>query len=463
MRTFFFLLLTIGSLPLAAQNNLSAAKRIHIRAAQIFDETQARKKPENLFDGDTTTPAIQDFFNGYIIENAKGQVAWVVLDSFINHPKIQIFNGRWAYGLQVDFQFFYDYTDTSRHSPVYSTTLPSGEWKWVDTNATRAWSDSARLMRLRIADGGSNHFMEVRLFANQLGRAPSIFPDPLPEPADEGKYFMGYGKVFTDTMMDDAGYSQRAQADMSFIDTGRSSEGKTLVFNKYSNSIEVSYIPAKKSGRKIYPYFAGPRQAFKFPPHYNNDSKDMPRGADSTSIRAWRAVFNTYYALAAKLGKNKKANLDDYTIRNTVQGVGLGLIDEIEIGNEDDARWAGPLRFHSPQVKLMKLLQGYLAVKSADSTMKVISGALTGIDTPYLKAMYFSHLLKHGSKSLPLRKVRDRYYPGKGIYLTEFGYDVHDGSNYDVPVIKGQSREATKACWVLRSMEITAAARINKY
>jgi hypothetical protein len=500
MKLFLALLLIYGALPLSAQTPRPPAKRIHIRPAQVFDLTQARKKPENLFDGDTTTAAITDYFNGYIIERAKGMVVWVVLDSFINYPKIEIFNGRWAYGLPVDFQFYYDYTDTSRHSPVYSTTLPSAEWKWVDTNATRAWSDSSRLLKLRIADGGSSNFMEVRVYGNRLGSAPSILPKSAPEPPDEGKFFMGYGKLFTDSLMDDAGYSQRAQAAMSYIDTARNSIGKNLLFNKFNNSIELSYVPAKKSRRKIFPYFAGPREAFKYPPDYNNDSKDMPRGADSTSDEAWKPVYNTYYGLAAKLGHNKNAVLEGYTFRNTPRGVGLGLVDEIEIGNEDDARWAGPLRFHSPEVKLMKLRQGYRGVKDADPNMKVISGALTGIDTGYLKAMYLVQLLKFGTKSMPLDViaineyatnaggqhgptsdgispeqfrlyeklkaltiVRDRFYPGKSIYLTEFGYDVHDGSNYDVPVIKGQTREQTKACWMLRSMELSAAARISKY
>src|SRR5688572_23366853 len=122
MKTLLALLLMYAVMPASAQGPRPPAKRIHIRPAQVFDLTQARKKPENLFDGDTTTAAIPDFFNGYIIEQAKGMVVWVVLDSFINHPKIEIFNGRWAYGLPVDFQFYYDYTDTTRHSPVYSTT-----------------------------------------------------------------------------------------------------------------------------------------------------------------------------------------------------------------------------------------------------------------------------------------------------------------------------------------------------
>jgi hypothetical protein len=226
----------------------------------------------------------------------------------------------------------------------------------------------------------------------------------------------------------------------------------------------------------------------------------MPIGADSTDINAWQPVYNTYYGLAAKLGRNKKASIEGYTFRNSDAGVGLGMIEEIEVGNEDDARWAGPLRFHNPLVKILKLKKGYEGIKLADPDIKVISGALTGIDTSYLKAMYLANLLRFGTKKVPfdviavneyatnaggqhgatsdgispeqfhlyeklkgLVSMRNRYYPGKPIYLTEFGYDVHDGSNYEVPDIPGQTREQTKACWMIRSMEITAAAHISKY
>jgi hypothetical protein len=500
MKYWPVLFLLLFSLPSLAQSQRPPAKRIYIKPAQVIDITQARKKPENLFDGDTTTPALPDFYNGFILNETKGQVAWIVLDSFINHPKIEIFNTRWASGGQVDFQFFYDWTDTGRHSPVYSTTLPSAQWKWVDSAGTRAWRDSARLVKLRIADGGSNNFMEVRLYANKLGPARAIYPDAAPEPPDEGKYFMGYGKIFTDTMMDDAGYSQRVQSDMAYIDTARASNGKSIVLNKFNNIVTVNFIPARKGGRKAFPYLAGPRHAFKYPPHFNNDSKDMPIGADSTDIKSWQAVYNTYHGLSAKLGHNKKAIIDDYHFRNSDPGVGLGMIEEIEIGNEDDARWAGPLRFHSPLVKMLKLKQGYDGAKAADPNIKVISGALTGIDTSYLKAMYFTNLLRFGTKKMPLDVIaineyatnaggqhgptsdgvspeqfklyeklkalisfRNRYYPGKPIYLTEFGYDVHNGSNYEVPDIPGQTREQTKAYWMIRSMEITAAARVSKY
>lgn len=177
-----------------------------IRPEHVYDGSQARKTPELLFDGDTTTMAFGDYYNGYILEPTGGQVIWVVLDSFVNNARVELFNGRWAYGGRLDFQFYYDFKDTARKSPVYSTTLPSLEWKQLET----PWSDSARLIKIRVADGGSINFSELKVFANKLGPAPAFRPAALPGPPDEGKYFMGYNKLSVDTTTDDAGYSRGA-------------------------------------------------------------------------------------------------------------------------------------------------------------------------------------------------------------------------------------------------------------
>lgn len=473
--------------------------KVDIRPHQVIDITQARKQPQNLFDGDTTTAALTDFYNGYILNETGGQVAWVVLDSFISNPRALVFNGQYAQGSRVDFQFYYDWTDTSRHSPVYSTTLPSKQWRGVDTGNSKLYADSSRLIRIRMADGAANNFTEVKVYAQNLGPAASILPAPAAGPPDEGKYFMGYGKVFNDTLMDDAGNEIRLQNDMGYIDTSKKVTGKNLVLTKYGNSIDLTYRPAVRNGRKIFPYFAGPRDGFKLAPSFNNDSKDIPPGADSVSLNSWSTTFDTYYAIAAKLGHNKNASLAGYTILNAATGSGFALIEEIEAGNEDDARWAGPLRFHNPHVKLIKLKQAYAGIKAADPSIKVISGALTAIDSSYMKALYFVNLLRFKTKAVPFDitaineyatdaggqhsgtssgitperfrlyekwktflSFRDRYYPGMPVYHTEFGYDVHEGSNYDVPAVAGQTKEQTKAYWYMRGMEAAALARVSK-
>lgn len=473
----------------------SGLAKINIQPAHVYDMSQAKKTPELLFDGDTTTMAFEDYFNGFILDATGGQYIWVVLDSFINNARVELFNGRWAYGSQVDFQFYYDFKDTSRKSPVYSTTLPSLEWKTLQV----AWPDSSRLIKIRIHDGGAINFSEVKVFANPLGPAPPHLPASKPFPADEGKHFMGYNKLSVNLTLDDAGFRQRAMVDMDWVHPNpNETDGKIIYFNKFSNSVELTYIPAIQSGRKMHPALVGPRYGFKYPPYFNNDSKDIPRGSDSTKPSSWQSARNTYYGLAAKLGHNKNANVTGYTYLNMPTGIGIGVIDEMEVGNEDDARWAGLPRFHSPAVKLVKLLEGYAGIKAADPSLKVISGAITGIDSSYMKAMYLTMRFA-GIKEAPLDiqavneyatnsggqhlgnsdgvspeqfklyeklagfiTMMTRYYPGKPTYITEIGYDVHDGSNYDVPVIAGQTREQTKAFWGLRSYEIAATAKVSR-
>jgi hypothetical protein len=469
--------------------------KLNIRPDQVYDFTQARKTVDRLFDGDTTTMAFPDYFNGYIMDATGGQIIWVVLDSFVNKARVELYNARWAYGGQVDFQFYYDVKDTTRKSPVYSTTLPSLEWRTLDCPFT----DSARLMKIIIRDGGAINFAEVKVFASKLAPAQSILPATKPFPADQGIQFMGYNKLSVDLNYDDAGYRQRAMVDMDWVQPNTNeTDGKKIYFNKFSNSVNLTYVPALQAGRKMHPALVGPRYGFKYPPHFTNDSKDIPRGSDSTKIESWQSARNTYYGLAAKLGNNKNADLSGYAFFNMPAGTGLGVIDEMEVGNEDDARWAGPLRFHSALVKLTKLLAGYSGIKAADPSLKVISGAITGIDSSYMKAMYLTGLFM-GIKDFPfdIQAVNEyatnsggqhlgnsdgvspeqfrlyekltgfvntmtRYYPGKPVYMTEIGYDVHDGSNYDVPVIDGQTREQTKAMWGLRCYEIAAAAKVSR-
>lgn len=474
--------------------------KLGITPKDIFDISCAAHHPDLLYDGDTLTVCFQNFFNGYILDQTDGQQAWIVLDSFIQYPRVEIFNKQFASGGQVDFQFYYDWTDTTRHSDIYSTTLGSNTWKWADSINSRTYSDSSRLVRMRIASGSSDNFSEVRIFGTQIGPAASIFPAYTGPPPTPGKRWQGYNKLQVDTMMNDAGWVQRASGDMDYIDTPTVTftNGKTITINKFSNSIVIGYRPAIRNGVILYPYFSGPRLAFKYP-SLTNDSKDIPIGSDSTNINTWVYTYNTYYGLAAKMANNASADLTGYTFQNTPAGAGLGVIDEITVGNEDMGRWKG-LGFHRPDVLIYKWKQGYNGAKAADPTIRVLSGALTGIDTPYYKAMYITNLIKYKTKTVPwdgsevneyatnaggqhagstvgispesfqlfqksnhIMTIRDSVCPGCPLYFTEFGYDTHTGSNYVVPDIPGQTRQFTKACWVMRGMEIAAATKWSRF
>lgn len=498
--------------------------KIQLDPSMWFDIVgNAGKTTELLIDGDTATTGYPNFFDGYIITTNHNEGLWIRLDSFINTPKVRVFNNNNS-SIQVGFQFYYGRSDTTRHSPWYYTTLPNGMWTYVDSINSRTWSDSVRWVKIDVPDIPTE-FREIEIYGNTLGVAPSVYPSPQSEPADPGKYFQGYGKVFTDTLTDDAGYTQRHQGDAARIDTalrpeqlagGTWTDGKTLVVSDGGNSEELTYLPAKRNGRKQWSYFSNIRKAFE-DPIGNVQRKDIIPFSDSTSLASWVYVERMHFAIAAWFGFNTSVNTSGYSITN-ISGAerGRGYFDYIEIGNEDMQHWNGPNKFHSPRVQYLKIKAGYTGAKAADPNIKVIVGAFTGVRPDRFRALWFMHYWyyqgeastfpadaiafneystsaggQHGSSppydgvspeifNLKAKLdsnivIRDQLFPGKELFCTEFGYDGYaygvDGSsldttdhnsNYNVPDIPGQTRDQTKSYWTMRWYEILASSRWSR-
>lgn len=482
-----------------------------------------QKSTELLIDGDTTTSGYPNFFDGYVITTNHNEGLWIKLDSFINTPKIRVFNNNNS-SIDVGFQFYYSRSDTTRHSPWYYADLPDNGWSYVDSFNSRAWSDSVRWIKIDVPDIPTG-FCEIQVYGNTLGVAPSVYPSSQPEPDDPGKFFMGYGKVFTDTLTDDAGYTQRHQGDAGRIDTalrtsqlagGTWTDGKTLVVSDGGNSEELTYQPAKRNGRKQWSYFANIRKAFE-DPIGNVQRKDILPFSDSTDLASWVYVERMHFAVAAWFGFNTSVNTTGYSIIN-IPGAerGRGYFDYIEIGNEDMQHWNGPNKFHSPRVQYLKIKAGYNGAKAADPNIKVIVGAFTGVRPDRFRALWFMHYWyyqeeastfpadaiafneysttaggQHGSDppydgvppeifNLKAKldsnvTIRDQFFPGKELFCTEFGYDGYaygvvgsnldttdHNSNYNVPDIPGQTRDQTKSYWTMRWYEILASSRWSR-
>ncbi len=480
----------------------------------------AGKTTELLIDGDTATKGYPNFTDGYVVTTYHNEGLWIRLDSFYNTLKIRVFNANNT-GIKVGFQFYYGRSDTTRHSPWYYATLPNNAWAYIDSANSREWSDSVRWVKIDIPDI-PNEFREIEIYGNTLGPAPNIYPAPLPPPPDPGRFFMGYGKVFTDTLTDDAGWTQRHQGDAGRNDTayrpeqeagGTWTDGKTLIFSLGGNSEELTYMPAKRNGRKQWPYFSNIRKAFEDPVG-NIQRKDILPGADSTDLASWVYVERMHFIAAAWFGFNTSVNTDGYVVSNIPGSErGRGYFESIEIGNEDGQWWNGGNKFHSPRVQYLKLLAGYTGAKAADPNIKVIAGAATGLLPARFRAYWFVHYWyyqgepedfpadgfafneyattaggQHGAsppydgispEAFNLRykldsnvTVRDTHFPGKELRGTEFGYDGYvygvsdnqldttiNNSNYNVPEIAGQTREQTKSYWVMRWYEHFAGAK----
>jgi hypothetical protein len=492
--------------------------KLTLNTGMWFDVVGSNKPTHLLIDGDTTTTGYPNFFDGYIITQNHHEGLWIVLDSFINTPKIRVFNNN-SSAIDIGVTFYYGRSDTSRHSQTYTMDLPDAAWGYLDSFNTRAYSDSVRLIKIDIPDI-PNGLCEIHVYGNTLGAAPSIYPAPLPAPADPGRYFQGYGKVFTDTATDQAGYTQRHQNDMGWLDTakraaqqvgGTWTDGKTMVYNQYGNS-EPNLIISKRNGREQWMYAANVRVAAE-DPLGNVQRKDIIPFSDSTDLASWVYVERAHFMFAAWFGYNTGVNTTGYSFLN-VPGAerGRGYFRYIEIGNEDMQHWNGPNKFHSPRVQYLKIWAGYNGAKAADPNIKVITGAATGLRPDRFRALFFVNWWyyqkdsedfpadafafneystnaggQHGAEppydgispeTFLLKEkldsniyIRNLMFPGKEMFCTEFGYDGYNygvtgstldttdhASNYNVPDVPGQTRDQTKSYWTLRWYEHLAGS-----
>lgn len=237
-----------------------------------------------------------------------------------------------------------------------------------------------------------------------------------------------------------------------------------------------------------------------------------------------------YFNLAARYGSNLNVSNSLVKIRsNQNMKKGLSYLKTVELMNEPDAWWhlykpaidvdhdgqsdTGLLFYWHPYEYAAYLSAGYdgdegrlgggHGVKTADANMQVSHAGLAfaQMDYPLLVQMWSEQ--KRSDKKAPfdilnfhyysnsngfqggsnqvgvtpeedhmyekmkkLVDLRNRFFPRKPLWITEFGYDAgREGMNVSpqgVPVIPGFSREETQGTWLIRSYLALAAAGVDQ-
>lgn len=138
-------------------------------------------------------------------------------------------------------------------------------------------------------------------------------------------------------------------------------------------------------------------------------------------------------------------------------------------------------------------------VKNADPSMRLAMPGLAGLDLEYVKAVKFwADQFRNGSfpadainfhhysndggqgqsglstqgvspeqdslrhKAAALVEFRNRYLPGKEVWISEFGYDTHQGSVIHAPAIGSMDEMTVQGAWIIRSYLELAAAGVDK-
>lgn len=243
-----------------------------------------------------------------------------------------------------------------------------------------------------------------------------------------------------------------------------------------------------------------------------NDYPPIPEGRDRLNPDSYREYADFIFQIVATYGHNK--NVDRNLMRvdqrqqypnqpiNQIE-IGLGLMEEIEIGNEYDHWFEG---FDHP--KYMKaeehaamLSKCYDAAKKADPNIRVVMGGITDFNPWYLKRMndwfvknrpdkkfaadvinvhHYSNFKNKPGTIKPDWSQDGACYPeedgnfaaiyevvalakswGKEVYVTEFGADTKQPSQMYAAPRNGMTSEDVQAEIIVRTFKAYKAAGVK--
>ncbi len=235
--------------------------------------------------------------------------------------------------------------------------------------------------------------------------------------------------------------------------------------------------------------------------------KPLFDGEDATEPSAYSEHARHMYQYAARYGKTKVPLQNLLLNTGQIEKTGLDLLEYYENWNEQDAWWQGRDGWFSPYEyaamssadidgHMGALGDGY-GIKTADPAAKMVMAGTAKLDLEYIKSMMFwSKFNRNGDfpadvinfhhysndnggqgtstvgvspeaddlkgRIQELVTFRDTYMHGKGIWITEFGYDTHGSSVQRAPAYGTFSAYEVQAMWLIRSYLAIAAAGADK-
>jgi len=253
--------------------------------------------------------------------------------------------------------------------------------------------------------------------------------------------------------------------------------------------------------------------------YLNGAMPPVSSGADPTDPASYVAHASFMYQYAARYG-NVKVDASKLELAPSQQvSSGLNVLPYYEDGNEPDATWVHPdgSFLFTPEMTAAMASADYdghqgklganFGIKSADPHAKMVLAGLAGAGpkdflsnvTSYLDGMR-SWAAQHRAGSFPadvinvhdycfgpdpfgtanpkpglspeeckLRELmaslvsyRDQQFPGKELWLTEFGYDTNAKSRLRAPALGGNSAEIVQGQWLVRSFLALLSAGLDR-
>jgi hypothetical protein len=405
-------------------------------------------------------------------------------------------------------------------------TRDADAWKplFVDELAEyRKWSSrkaavSTQYLRLTFENPGSQ-IAEIVLYGTARGpRTP--LPQPAPHLQATMDSFIGINGFVDDPIEriaacghlreyhswqwdegnQDSSYPGYPNHQLAWSPSWVSGPGWGWDFDAFYRQLKDAGVEAAPCLQGCAPYLVG----------FDKDRTDEKpvAGGDPTQPQSYIAHASYLFQFAARYGSTR---CDEALLKlKPGQPVrsGLSLVRYMENWNEPDKWWAGRAPHFQPSELAAMCSADYdghkrtlgpgVGVKNADPNMKLVLGGLAKPDTEYLKAMrLWSEFHRGGdfpadvinlhhysndtggqggnpttgispeADGLPERfgrivQWRNRFLPGKEIWVSEFGYDTNPQSTYRAPAIGPDSAEEVQGRWIVRSYLALAASGVDR-
>jgi hypothetical protein len=246
-----------------------------------------------------------------------------------------------------------------------------------------------------------------------------------------------------------------------------------------------------------------------------NEHENIPSfGGNPDDPLSYRIISDYSFQFVARYGSTKVEERLLRTTEKTPKKSGMGLIRYFENWNEPNRHWGNPAGHFTPYQfaaycsasfdgHMNEMGEGF-GVKNADPQIKFVHGGLAFLSIDYLKAMkLWSDHYRNGSfpadvinvhhycntrntqhpdgyahgispeddmlkeKLTTLVEWRNKYLPGKELWLSEFGWDT-DENTYQSAAFghslypHGISKEEIQAQWLTRAFLLGAAAGLDR-
>lgn len=262
-----------------------------------------------------------------------------------------------------------------------------------------------------------------------------------------------------------------------------------------------------RRGVAMQPVFQG-TPAWMFGFAAGDSLKPIVGRKDSTLPASYLEHADYLWQFAARFGSTAHPAADLRVDALNTARSGLGFVKSMEGWNEPDKDWKGVTGHFSPEVLAAMMGADYdgdqgrmgtkVGIKNADPSMQVAMPGIIGINLEYTKALKF-HADMRRAGSFPadvlnyhhycndaggqggvattgispeaddlrgrLAKVadwRDRYLPGKELWLSEFGWDTHPASVYRAKAVGGIGELEMQGRWLVRGYLEAAASGFDK-